>query len=71
MSITEKETGNPSKRKGLERGGKEKTSERGEEGQRRKGTEREKERKKKRRNNEQRACKGYSRIYYIDIYSLF
>ena len=39
MSITEKETGNPSKRKGVERGGKEKTSDRGEEGQRRKRKE--------------------------------
>ena len=53
MSITEKETGNPSKRK----------RDRGEEGQRR----REIEKKKKRGNNEQRECKGYSRIYYIDI----
>ena len=67
MSITEKETGNPSKRKGLESGGKEKTGDRGEEGQRRRGSEK----KKKRGNNEQRACKGYSRIYYMDIYSLF
>ena len=55
----------------MERKGKEKTSDRGEEGQRRKGTEREKEKKKKRGNNEQRACKGYSGIYYMDIYSLF
>ena len=30
MSITEKETGNPSKRKELERGGKEKTGDKGE-----------------------------------------
>ena len=30
MSITEKKTGNPSKRKGLERGGKEKTGDKGE-----------------------------------------
>ena len=46
---------------------KEKTGDRGEEKKRR----REIEKKKKRRNNEQRACKGYSRIYYMDIYSLF
>ena len=41
MSITEKETGNPSKRKGNreERRGKEKTSDRREEGQRRKRKE--------------------------------
>ena len=67
MSITEKETGNPSRRKGVERGGKEKTSDRGEEEKRRKRIEK----KKKRGNNEQRACKSYSRIYYMDIYSLF
>ena len=53
--------------KGIERRGKEKRSDRREEGQRRRGTEK----KKKRGNNEQRACKGYSRIYYMDIYSLF
>ena len=62
MSITEKETGNPNKRKG-NRG----ERKREEEGQRRRGIEK----KKKRGNNEQRACKGYSRIYYMDIYSLF
>ena len=66
MSITEKETGNPSE-KNSRRRGKEKRSDREEEGQRRRGIEK----KKKRGNNEQRACKGYSRIYYIDIYSLF
>ena len=49
------------------RRGKERTSDREVEERRR----REIEKKKKRGNNEQRACKGYSRIYYIDIYSLF
>ena len=53
--------------KGIERRGKEKTSDRGEEEKRRKRIEK----KKRRGNNEQRECKGYSRIYYIDIYSLF
>ena len=39
MSITEKETGNPSEKKKSRRRGKEKTSDRGEEGQRRKRKE--------------------------------
>ena len=30
-----------------------------------------KKKEKRRGNKKQRACKGYSRIYYIDIYSLF
>ena len=55
MSITEKETGNPNKR------------ERDREAEGRRG----KKKEKRRGNNEQRACKGYSRIYYMDIYSLF
>ena len=48
MSITEKETGNPSEKKSRRRG-KEKRSDRREEGQRRRVTEREKERKEERK----------------------
>ena len=47
MSITEKETGNQSKSKGIERGGKEKTGDRGEEEKRKREIEKKKKEKRK------------------------